>query len=518
MRQLVADAERGRLLAVGLILVGLMYATVAVASGSNAGKIVPLVAALAVFLAASRTLLRWENLVAAIILVILLVPIRRYALPAQLPFNLEPYRLLVAVVVAIWASSLLVDRRVRIRRSGLEGPLALFFVAIFGSLVTNTGRVASVQTYAVKQLTFFISFLLVFYVVVSVARSFVSIDFLIRVLTAGGAFVAASTIWESRTGYNVFNHLSSFIPGLHVVQLPWVGQDGRGDRAYASAQHAIPLGAALVLLIPLAVYLGRRTGNLRWWGCAAVLATGSLATYSRTTVLMLVCITIVYAKLRPQSLKRFWPMLVPALLAVHILVPGTLGTLKNAFFPKGGLIAQQQAGAGTAGSGRLADLGPGLHEWTKAPLFGEGFGTRIVEGVQANANILDDQWLVTLLETGIVGLVAWVWLFARTIRRLAREARDDDSPRAWLAVGLAASIFAYATSMATYDAFSFIQVTLILFILLAFAAALTEAPEWSRGDVEGAEAPSGSPRRRRRRATLSPQRGPVVAVRATKAT
>ena len=41
-------------------------------------------------------------------------------------------------------------------------------------------------------------------------------------------------------------------------------------------------------------------------------------------------------------------------------------------------------------------------------------------------------------------------------------------------MGLAASISAYAVSMVTYDAFSFIQVTLLLFFLIGFAAILTE--------------------------------------------
>ena len=67
----------------------------------------------------------WRHLLAGLILVILLVPIRRYSLPADLPFQLELYRLFVAVLVVGWIGSLLVDRRVRLRRTGFEGPLAV---------------------------------------------------------------------------------------------------------------------------------------------------------------------------------------------------------------------------------------------------------------------------------------------------------------------------------------------------------------------------------------------------------
>jgi hypothetical protein len=37
-------------------------------------------------------------------------------------------------------------------------------------------------------------------------------------------------------------------------------------------------------------------------------------------------------------------------------------------------------------------------------LLGEGFGTRNPTGPDANAGLLDDQWLGTLLETGYFGL------------------------------------------------------------------------------------------------------------------
>jgi polysaccharide biosynthesis protein PslJ len=284
------------------------------------------------------------------------------------------------------------------------------------------------------------------------------------------------TIVEARTGFNAFNHLSGVIPLLREEVLPWVGQDGRGDRAFASAQHPIALGAALAMLVPFSIYLGSRTGRRAWFAASGLLAVASLATFSRTSVLMLVVMALVYLWLRPRETRRLWPALVPVLVVIHFLVPGTLGTIKNAFFPAGGLIAQQQAEAGTAGSGRLADLGPGLREWAQRPILGEGFGTRVVDGPASNAGILDDQWLGILLETGLVGTGALLWLFSRAIRRLAAEARQDNSSRGLLAVGLTASIYGYAVGMATFDSFAFIQVTFLLFFALGFAGVLCGVP------------------------------------------
>ena len=60
-------------------------------------------------------------------------------------------------------------------------------------------------------------------------------------------------------------------------------------------------------------------------------------------------------------MKRLWPVLIPALVLVHVAIPGTLGTLKESFAPPGGLLAEQQVVSGGGvqpGGGRLADIAP----------------------------------------------------------------------------------------------------------------------------------------------------------------
>jgi O-antigen ligase len=166
------------------------------------------------------------------------------------------------------------------------------------------------------------------------------------------------------------------------------------------------------------------------------------------------------------------------ILVAHVALPGAIGTLSQSFFPKGGLIAQQEADAGGRGSGRIADIGPSMSQFERQPLLGQGFGTRVTDEGIANAAILDDQWLGTLLETGIAGVLSWIWLYVRFVRRLGRAAKEDDSDRSWLYTAVAASVAAYSVGMFTYDAWSFIQVTFVLFILLGLgSAALGPVPK-----------------------------------------
>ena len=159
---------------------------------------------------------------------------------------------------------------------------------------------------------FFASFFIVYYLVASVAFRFRDVDFLARVLAGGGAVVAVFTIIESRTGYNVFAHLHSVMPFLHNTHHgPTLTRGGR-LRAIASAQHPIALGAALVMLAPLAIHRAYLHKQFRWWAVCALLVLGALATVSRTAVVMLGVIILVYLLLRPTYVKRLWPLALPA--------------------------------------------------------------------------------------------------------------------------------------------------------------------------------------------------------------
>jgi hypothetical protein len=271
--------------------------------------------------------------------------------------------------------------------------------------------------------------------------------------------------------------------------------------------------------MPLAIYLARRTRNGAWLGAIAVLFVGIASTNSRTGLVMLLVVGIVFLWLRPKETVRLWPALIAGAVAVQLLVPGTLGSIKESFFPAGGLLAEQAQFAGWEGSGRIADLGPTLKQWSYQPLFGEGFGTRVTDpGPDQNALILDDQWLGTLVEVGAVGFIAWAWFFGSLVRRLGRAARRDLSDRGWLMAALAASIAAFASGMLTYDAFSFIQVTFVAFVIAAMGAVVLRSDATDLGAAPGGDSGPGKDASPRRRSPGFPGRRTEPTIRATGAT
>ena len=482
MRAIVAGYERGRLLEASILLGPFAALFFAAAMGYPLLPVAAAVALLTMFVVGHRLLLSWHGLVAGLLLVIMLIPIRRYRMPVDLPFELEPYRVVVAVLAVIWVSSLLIDPRVRLRPTGFELPLLLFGAAAFGSYLVNGARINAlgVDSKVVKELTFLASFIVVAYLIASVVRTISAIDFLLGVLVAGGAVIAVFAIVEGRTGFNPFNHLD-VLPFLEPVHLLDEQVRAGRFRAYGTAQHPIALGAALVLLLPLAVYLARRRDERRWWAGCLLLTLGALATMTRTSVLMLVAAGVVFLWLRPREIRRLWPALLPLIVVVHFAMPGTLGGLKQSFFPEGGLLADQSTSKGSRGQGRVADLAPAIEEFKQSPILGQGYGSRVVDGENPNAQILDNQWLGSLLETGIVGVMALILLLTRTVRRLAKAAKEEADERSgWLFTALAASMASFALGMLTFDAFSFVQVTFLFFILFGLAAAALSLDAASR--------------------------------------
>jgi polysaccharide biosynthesis protein PslJ len=499
MEAVAASSDAGPKTPALIILGALSALSLSVATGTRVVDVALLVLVFSLLAASHRALLRWNALVSGIVLVIFFIPIKRYGLPVNLPFSLEPYRIVVMLVAAAWLTSVLIDRKVKLRSTGLEIPLALLAFSILMSEAVNGGRIhdLGVSTQVVKTLTFFASFIVILYVFVSVVRSRGQLDRLIKLLVVSGTVVATAAVVESRTGYNVFNHLGQAIPALQYRDpAVFAGLDAdflaRGRlRVYASAAHPIELAAVLSMLVPLALYLARR--DRRWFICGGLLTLGTLATVSRTGVLMLLVIGLTLLFLRPTNTLRLWPAVIPLLLVVHFALPQTLGSIRASFFPKGGLIAEQSETKVNSRSsdGRLADIGPSLREFSQRPLFGQGFGTRIVSatygqppapgqsaeqapaaGPAPNARLLDDAWLSLLLETGALGAFALLWLFTRSIKRLIRLARTDEGDDGWLATSFAASIAAFAIAMLTFDALGFVQVTILLFILLALSSVL----------------------------------------------
>jgi O-antigen ligase len=186
---------------------------------------------------------------------------------------------------------------------------------------------------------------------------------------------------------------------------------------------------------------------------------------------MLIALLVSFPPIKPRQSVRLLPLLLPMLVVIQVVMPGTLGTMKTILNPSYILMEQSYDEGATAG--RVADLGPALSRWSNQPFFGSGFGTTVADPMaskESESQILDDQWLGSLLQTGAVGVLTLLWLFCRAVKRLSRRAKETTGSDSWLATGIAAALISFAVGMLTFDAFAFIQVTFFAFVMFGFTA------------------------------------------------
>ena len=188
-----------------------------------------LLALAAIATAVRRTDVTWERIIALILVVVLFVPIGRYQLPGSLPFNLELYRVVVALCVLVWAASLLVDSRVRLVSTPFDLPLALIVGCVVASEITNPGRVSAYSSYVVKSLMFFLSFILVYYLTATTLKRRGDVVFVLKLVTVSAAAMGPLAVVENRTHYNVFDHLHVLLPFLRFggsTAISWIPPAG----------------------------------------------------------------------------------------------------------------------------------------------------------------------------------------------------------------------------------------------------------------------------------------------------
>ena len=178
----------------------------------------------------------------------------------------------------------------------------------------------------------------------------------------------------------------------------------------------------------------------------------------------------------PGSGPKLWPGSAPSpdFCCCRSAFLASFSALANSapcFFVS--LISERTVLRWSTGVRRTASLA------ARSPVFGQGFGTRQTGFYNPlrNAPILDNQWLASLLEIGIVGVVGWAVLFTGAARRLTQSARRRAGPDGWLFAGFAAAITGFAVAMFTFDAMAYAQGTFMLWILIGLSASLLLAEQ-----------------------------------------
>ncbi|MGB4779621.1 O-antigen ligase family protein [Microbacterium sp.] len=439
-----------------------------------------------------KILFTWPAMMFLLAGTIMFIPARKYSLPIPLPFALEPYRVMIFVVAIALAFALLFDPKRRWRPIAFGWPLGIFLATLLVSFIVN-GMPLVNKGLAMTSMSGFFQLGVLLSVLFSVRQLLTSermVQALLLFLTWSAVIVSFFAIIERVARVNVFLMLGTFLP---LMTLREAGEATRAGvmRAYGSAQHPIALAVMLCMFIPIVIYLAkyaiwpRNEFNRRVvYSIALVLIFGGiLAAISRTAVVVMGVMWLVTLLLRPKIALLLLAIGLPLLFLAALVIPAQVDSMVLSFLDVDSLIASQYTSAGMAGAGRLADLEPAMAEIQITPFFGQGFGSRIVIGDEANSFILDNQVLAVLMEAGALGVAGFAtYMLVPPLMLIVFAFRDAAEPRhAMLAFAIAISIGGFCAAQFFFDSFGFFQSFLVHLMLLAIGAWLiTEAPRKNR--------------------------------------
>ncbi|KRD42981.1 hypothetical protein ASE38_01435 [Cellulomonas sp. Root930] len=285
--------------------------------------------------------------------------------------------------------------------------------------------------------------------------------FVNRIAVAGGA-VALLGILQFFTKQSWIDQID--FPGLstNATLNSVLGRNGFA-RPAGTAIHPIEFGVMMTIVLPLALHRafhGPFASSLRRWWPALALAAAIPLSISRSALLGAAIVLIVLLPTWPKARRRLTIAFIAALFTlIFVTIPGMMGTLTTMFT---GISEDSSA------QSRTDSYGLALEFAARDLLIGRGISTFL-----PSYRILDNQYLLLLIEVGVIGLVAMVAMlmtaFVAAVR--ARRLTSDPSIRD-LCQCIAAAVAAAAISLALFDALSFPMAAGLLFLVTGLAGAV----------------------------------------------
>jgi O-antigen ligase len=243
--------------------------------------------------------------------------------------------------------------------------------------------------------------------------------------------------------------LSGVLPALvGIAQFAAEGKRTIGDysRLTGTFLHPDPYGIylALVVTVAIVVWLTGRPAH-RWFvfGVLLILTTALIGSYTRTAWVMTVISIVLLGLIR----FRWLLLAAPVAAAVLVLaVPSTASRFDDISSPSG-----NPNGPGNSFDSRVMQWRIALPKAERKPLTGLGLAT-IVEESDFGQHVHSD-YVRSLVETGILGFAAYVWLLLATLAGCVRTVCRTGRERPWplFTAGLAGVATAVCYMVASGD-------------------------------------------------------------------
>lgn len=345
----------------------------------------------------------------------------------------------------------------------LQRAMLCFLVAVVLSYIAATVRpIDAIEISASdRAILLVLSWAGIFFLASDTIPSRARLNVLLRRLVFLGGLLATVGIIQFITATNWVDQIS--IPGLTPNNdLGGVFSRSGFSRPSGTATHPIEFGVVIAMVLPIALHYAlsdtHRSFLVRWYPVVAI-AFAIPVSISRSAIVGAVVVFAMVLPGWPRSRRHAaYVAMLGFGVAVYLSVPGLIGTITGLFT---GI-----AGDGSAQS-RTDSYGIAWSYVEKAPLFGRGQLTFLPA-----YRILDNQYLLSLIEIGFFGTLSLLVLFGLGVW-VGMKVKQLTADRALGYVGqaLAACIAAGACSFATFDAFAFPLVSSFIFVVLGIVAA-----------------------------------------------
>jgi cell division protein FtsW (lipid II flippase) len=335
-------------------------------------------------------------------------------------------------------------------RHPIRGVICLLWLSVLASYVLmDRGALNVAQSAATDRLLMQLAIITgVALVAAECLTSLRDVHRVLRALTWGGAFCGVVAALQYWLALDITTSLRE-LPGFSVnFDNPAIVAREALNRVSGTSITAIELGVVAGMLLPLAIYLAihdtERTLRRRW-APVVLIALAIPTSVSRSAIISVGLACAVLVVLMPTRQRLVALCAAPfALTAVFMSAPGVIGTLTT-FFEAGTSDDSVKA--------RVYDYPVVEQLVSQAPWLGHGGGTYLPENPMY---ILDNQYLKSAVELGLVGVVALVVYFlVPFITALVARRRTGDPELRLLCAALAGAALAAGACSVTFDSLSF---------------------------------------------------------------
>jgi O-antigen ligase len=304
-------------------------------------------------------------------------------------------------------------------------------------------------------------------------RSRERVYFLVHVIVFCGTVVATVGVLQYLVGWDLTPLLRP--PGMHFVSFDSSLSNRAGLlRAAGTASNPLEFGVLCAMVLPLAIHVayrakaaGRR--HRFWWSCVGLLGGGIMFSASRSAIVGLAAAGIVlFIGWSAQRRKRMAIAGLGFLVVIKFASPGLLRTMFDLF---------RYANQDDSVQWRTHDYQTARQLISQHLLLGRGIGTWYAP----KHEVFDNEYLLTLVSSGVIGLASLLAIFLAAVYaalrvlhlgpRLADEgdpARDDRD----LMLSLTAALVVIFPAFATFDFMAFPMVGALAFLLAGTAGAM----------------------------------------------